>query len=137
MVKTLIVNSKLGVSILKILLAEDDPNISTISKMTLEMVGGHNVRVVDNGEDAFNAALEEEFDVILLDEMMPKMNGIKVCKELRAKKLQTPIIFLSAKSQFTDVEVFESVGTGFIPKPFDPMTLNDRILEILKGVGLA
>lgn len=122
---------------MKILLAEDDPNISTISKMTLEMVGGHTVHTVDNGEDAYNAALTESYDVILLDEMMPKMNGIKVCKELRAKKIATPIIFLSAKSQLTDVEIFEAVGTGFIPKPFDPMTLNDMILKILAGTGQA
>ncbi len=117
---------------MKILLAEDDPNISTISKMTLEALGGHEVYTVDNGEDAFNKAMSETFDVILLDEMMPKMNGIKVCKELRARKIKTPIIFLSAKSQLTDVEIFEAVGTGFIPKPFDPMTLNTKILEILE-----
>ena len=117
---------------MKILLAEDDPNISTISKMTLEALGGHEVHAVDNGEDAFNKALAESYDVILLDEMMPKMNGIKVCKELRARKVNTPIIFLSAKSQLTDVEIFEAVGTGFIPKPFDPMTLNAKILQILE-----
>jgi two-component system alkaline phosphatase synthesis response regulator PhoP len=117
---------------LKILLAEDDPNISTISKMTLEALGGHEVHTVDNGEDAFNKAMEDTFDVILLDEMMPKMNGIKVCKELRARKVKTPIIFLSAKSQLTDVEIFEAIGTGFIPKPFDPMTLNAKILKILE-----
>lgn len=117
---------------MKILLAEDDPNISTISKMTLEALGGHEVHAVDNGEDAFNKAIAESFDVILLDEMMPKMNGIKVCKELRARKVMTPIIFLSAKSQLTDVEIFEAVGTGFIPKPFDPMTLNTKILQILE-----
>ncbi len=120
---------------MKILLAEDDPNISVISKITLESLGGHDVVTVDNGEDAFNRALAESFDVILLDEMMPKMNGIKVCKELRAKKVKTPIIFLSAKSQLTDVEIFEAIGTGFIPKPFDPMTLNQKILQILEGAN--
>lgn len=122
-------------NVLKILLAEDDPNISTISKMTLEMIGHHNVVAVDNGQDAFDKALSEDFDVILLDEMMPKMNGLKVCKELRAKKIKTPIIFLSAKSQLADKETFESIGTGFIPKPFDPMTLNEKIKEILTAAG--
>lgn len=120
---------------MKILLAEDDPNISTISKMTLEALGGHEVHTVDNGEDAFNKAMADTFDVILLDEMMPKMNGIKVCKELRARKIKTPIIFLSAKSQLTDVEIFEAIGTGFIPKPFDPMTLNAKILKILEDTN--
>lgn len=120
---------------MKILLAEDDPNIATISKITLETLGGHEVHLVDNGEEAYNRALKETFDVILLDEMMPKMNGIKVCKELRIKKVQTPIIFLSAKSQLTDVEIFETIGTGFIPKPFDPMTLNSKITKILEDAG--
>lgn len=117
---------------MKILLAEDDPNISLIAKMTLETMAGHEVITVDNGEDAYKLALAESFDVILLDEMMPKMNGLKVCQELRKKELKTPIIFLSARSQMADKETFESIGTGFIPKPFDPMTLNDKINEILQ-----
>ena len=117
---------------MKILLAEDDPNILTISKMTLETIGNHDLLTVDNGEAALQKALEEEFDVILLDEMMPKMNGIKVCEELRKSGIKTPIIFLSAKSQQSDIDIFNSIGTGFIPKPFDPMTLNEKILDILK-----
>lgn len=120
---------------MKILLAEDDPNISLIAKMTLETMAGHEVIAVDNGEDAYHLALKESFDVILLDEMMPKMNGLKVCQELRKMHLKTPVIFLSARSQMTDKETFESIGTGFIPKPFDPLTLNDKITEILKETG--
>ncbi len=120
---------------MKILLAEDDPNISLIAKMTLETMAGHDVTAVDNGEDAYHLALKEPFDVILLDEMMPKMNGLKVCQELRKMHLKTPVIFLSARSQMTDKETFESVGTGFIPKPFDPLTLNEKIHEILKETG--
>lgn len=121
---------------MKILLAEDDPNISLIAKMTLEKMAGHEVTTAENGEIAYTIALAEKFDVILLDEMMPKMNGLKVCQELRKQKINTPIIFLSARSQMTDKETFESVGTGFIPKPFDPMKLNDKILEILQKAGL-
>lgn len=98
-------------------------------------MAGHEVIAVDNGEDAYKLALKEPFDVILLDEMMPKMNGLKVCQELRKMHLKTPVIFLSARSQMTDKETFESVGTGFIPKPFDPLTLNDKIIEILKKSG--
>ena len=117
---------------MKILLAEDDPNILTISQMTLETVGNHEVFTAENGEEALNMALKDNFDVILLDEMMPKMNGIKVCEKLRERGIKIPIIFLSAKSQQSDMDIFKSMGTGFIPKPFDPMTLNDKILEILQ-----
>ena len=118
---------------MKILLAEDDPNIATIAIMTLETLGGHTVTHVDDGEKAFNEALRGDYELVILDEMMPKMNGINVCKALIQENLMTPIIFLSAKSQADDISLFESIGTGYIPKPFDPSTLNDRIKAILSG----
>lgn len=116
---------------MRILLAEDDHNIATIAIMTLETFGGHEVVHVDNGEKAYQKATSESFDLVLLDEMMPKMNGLKVCKALLTDGFQTPIIFLSAKSQKTDISLFESLASGFIPKPFDPALLNDQIQEIL------
>lgn len=118
---------------MKILLAEDDFNISTIAKITLEKLGGHEVTVVSDGEQALAQGLRGQFDVILLDEMMPKMNGLKVSVELKARhKNPPPIIFLSAKSQETDIREFEERGTGFIPKPFDPIQLPQQIAAILK-----
>jgi two-component system response regulator ResD len=120
-----------------ILLAEDDHNIATIAVMALETFGGHTVVHVDNGERAYSLASQTQFDLILLDEMMPKMNGLKVCKELLKKGLKTPIIFLSAKSQSTDISLFESLGSGFIPKPFDPSTLCEEIEKILAEANAA
>ena len=122
---------------MKILLAEDDPNIATIAVMTLETLGGHSVTHVDDGEKAFNEAIKGEYELVILDEMMPKMNGINVCKALIQENLMTPIIFLSAKSQADDISLFESLGTGYIPKPFDPATLNDLIKNILSGTKSA
>lgn len=122
---------------MKILLAEDDHNIATIAIMALETFGGHEVTHADNGEKAFNAATTDQYDLILLDEMMPKMNGLKVCKELLKKGVRTPIVFLSAKSQSTDISLFESLGSGFIPKPFDPSTLCSEIERILNGEAAA
>ncbi|MCB9025485.1 MAG: response regulator [Bdellovibrionaceae bacterium] len=121
---------------MKILLAEDDKHISTIAKLTLENIGKHQVTHVDNGEDALNSAINEKYDVILLDEMMPKMNGLKVCEEIRLKVSNPPpIIFLSAKSQTQDIEKFKNVGNGYIAKPFDPMTLCQQILDIVTTAG--
>lgn len=121
---------------MKILLAEDDFNISTIAKLTLEKLGGHEVTVVSDGEQALNAGVRGTYDVILLDEMMPKMNGLKVSAELKSRvKNPPPIIFLSAKSQESDIREFQERGTGFIPKPFDPMKLPQQILDILKGAA--
>ena len=118
---------------MKILLAEDDPNISTIAKMTLETLGKHKVAVASDGEVALQKALSENFDLILLDEMMPKMNGLMVCQEYRkrAGDKASPVIFLSAKSQHTDIEEFQQFGLGFIAKPFDPKTLCPMIDKIM------
>lgn len=119
---------------MRVLLAEDDPNISIIAKICLEKVAGHEVTVVADGESALREALTQNYDVILLDEMMPKMNGLRVCQEYKAQcPNPKPVIFLSAKSQESDIKEFFSVGTGFIPKPFDPRTLPQQILDALAG----
>ena len=121
---------------MKILLAEDDPNISIIAKLSLEKLGGYTVTVVNDGEKALNEALSNpEYDLILLDEMMPKMNGLSVCREYKARCPQPkPIIFLSAKSQESDIREFSDNGIGFIPKPFDPMKLAEQIKTVLDGM---
>ncbi len=116
---------------MNILLAEDDHNIAMIAVMALETFGGHNVTHTDDGEKAYNLIKKNAYDIILLDEMMPKINGLKVCKTLVAEGLKTPIIFLSAKSQLTDINLFKSLGSGFIPKPFNPSTLCTEIEKIL------
>ena len=121
---------------MKILLAEDDINISTIAKMTLESLGGHTVVTVDNGIAALESALSGDYDVILLDVMMPGMNGVDVCKAYKSQSDNpVPIIFLSAKSQTDEVEELLENGLGFIPKPFDPTQLCKQIDELLKGAA--
>lgn len=117
---------------MKILLAEDDKNVAVISKMALEKLGGHEVEWVQNGEEALEKALTNTYDLIILDEMMPKMNGIKASQEIRLKdKNKTPIIFLSAKNQPEDIANFLRIGEGHIPKPFNPSTLCALIDETL------
>lgn len=119
---------------MKVLLAEDDPNISVIARISLEKLAGHDVTVVSDGESALREALTQQYDVILLDEMMPKMNGVMVCKQYKSLCPDPkPVIFLSAKSQESDIREFIDSGTGFIPKPFDPMKLAAQITEILSG----
>lgn len=116
---------------MKILLAEDDTNIATIARMSLEQLGGHEVHWANNGETALERATAEKFDVILLDEMMPKMNGIRVCEEYQAGNPTAPVIFLSAKATDCDIEKFNQLGLGLIPKPFDPTQLCRLIDELL------
>lgn len=121
---------------MRILLAEDDHNISKIACMALEKIGGHQVEWVDDGEKALSRALEGGFDLILLDEMMPHLNGLKVCELYKEQSPQpSPVIFLSAKSQESDILAFQELGLGHIPKPFDPMTLNNQIKSLMESLA--
>ncbi len=117
---------------MRILLAEDDSNIAMIAKITLEKIGKHQVAHVLNGKDALDLALKESFDLILLDGMMPLMDGVTVLKNLKNSTSSTPVIFLSAKSQESDIkEVLELGAIGFIQKPFEPRTLCEQIDNLL------
>ncbi len=123
---------------MKILLAEDDPNVSVITQLCLEKIGGHAVTVASDGAQALDAALKDGFDLIILDGMMPKLAGLEVARELQSRGVtSTPIIFLSAKSEEKDIKQFLALGAGFIGKPFDPQAICGRIDEILREKGLA
>jgi DNA-binding response OmpR family regulator len=119
---------------MRILLAEDDINVALIMRLCLEKIGGHTVEVADDGEKAFNAASHGGYDLILLDGMMPKKNGLQVAQELRDAGNQIPIIFLSAKSSEQE---FLALSAGYIAKPFEPTTICARIEEILKNQNRA
>ena len=122
---------------MKILLAEDDNNIVMIAKMVLEKVGNHSVDIANDGETALNMALKGDYDLLLLDGMMPKMPGVDVCKKYLEEK-NAPfarVIFLSAKSGQDDVDEFLRLGNGFIQKPFAPESLCQKIDEILKDAA--
>ncbi len=116
---------------MKILLAEDDHNVAVIMRLCLEKMGGHEVVHAEDGEVAVNRAKSETFDLILLDGMMPKKNGLIVAQELRAFGLTTPMIFLTAKS---DEPAYQQFGAGYIAKPFEPTLICGRIDEIMAQV---
>lgn len=120
---------------MKILLAEDDQSISVISKLSLEKIGKHTVVVAKDGIEALSHALQDSFDLILLDSMMPGKDGLRVCLELKqTHQIETPIIFMSAKSQDSDIREGLSAGAiGYIQKPFDPKNLCGQIDKILQN----
>lgn len=121
---------------MKILLAEDDPHISLVTQLCLEKIGGHSVVLCTDGEAALQTALRQPFDLILLDGMMPKKDGLQVAFDLQANGVVgTPIIFLSAKTDEKDVKEFLRLGAGHISKPFDPQQICTRIDEILAAAG--
>ena len=117
----------------KILYVEDEPDIQTIARMALEMVGKFTVCACSSGAEALAAADEFAPDLILLDVMMPGMDGPTTLTRLRehASGADVPAIFMTAKVQPHEVDKLKALGAvEVIAKPFDPMTLSDTIRGI-------
>ena len=117
----------------KILYVEDDPDIQVVAQMALETVGGFTLCVCSSGQEALDQAADFVPDLILLDVMMPEMDGPTTLVNLRNidALAQTPAVFMTAKVMPSDVERYRELGAvDVIAKPFDPMTLAGRIHEI-------
>lgn len=111
----------------RILLVEDEPGLVLTLRDRLEEEH-FDVEHASNGEEGLSKAISNAYDVILLDWMLPKMNGIDVCKELRSKHVHTPIIMLTAKSQVIDKVLGLKLGANdYLTKPFEMMELMARI----------
>ena len=106
---------------MNILLAEDEPDIQLVTRLALEDAG-HTIHVVGDGQAVIEHAQTASYDVLLLDIMMPRLDGFAVCLHLKSdpRTRDLPIIFLSAKSQEAEVQKGLSLGAaGYIVKPFD------------------
>ena len=116
----------------KVLLVDDDPSIRVVAEICLSRVGNWQVTVAESGKQALEMAAREVPDLILLDVMMPGMDGPTTLQLLR--KIYTgPVIFITAKTQKQEVERFINLGAaGVISKPFDPMALPSQIEAILE-----
>jgi DNA-binding response OmpR family regulator len=118
---------------MNILLAEDEYDIQFVARIALEDEG-HHVVVVDDGLAAVERAAVERFDVVLLDVMMPQLDGFSACSRLKADPhtRHIPVIFLTARSQSFDVADGLRLGAiGYIIKPFDVFTLTSEISALL------
>jgi DNA-binding response OmpR family regulator len=116
----------------KILVVEDEPHMSRGLRDNLEF-DGYEVKTSENGVLGLNLILNETFDLILLDVMMPEMSGLDVCKRARAAGVDTPIIFLTAKGEEIDKVVGLELGSDdYITKPFSVRELLARVKAILR-----
>ena len=120
----------------KILMIDDEEDIRTVARMSLEAVGGFEVLLAASGEEGVEMAAREGPDAILLDVMMPGLDGPSTFRRLRERDgcSEIPVIFLTAKAQRAEVERLKELGpVGVLTKPFDPMKLPDEVRALLEG----
>ena len=117
-----------------ILIVDDEEDVRAIAKLGLEMGAGWNVLTASSGQEALNVAVNHKLDVILLDMMMPDMDGRATLQQLKANPTtkQIPVILLTAKFQLSDRESFTNLDVAAIfAKPFRPLKLAQQISEVL------
>lgn len=119
----------------RVLAVDDDPTILRLLQVNLEMEG-HDVLTAENGQSALAVIRAERPEVVLLDVMMPEMDGFQVCEAVRADPdiAGTPIVFVSARAQQSDLDRgYASGADGYITKPFDPLELIETIERLAAG----
>ncbi|MBL1277950.1 MAG: response regulator [Ectothiorhodospiraceae bacterium] len=117
----------------RILYVEDEPDIQAVAEIALNAVGGFTLKACSSGEEALAEAVAFAPDLLLLDVMMPSMDGPTTLLELRKlpELANTPVMFMTAKVQPQEIAHFKSLGAmEVVAKPFDPMTLADQIKAI-------
>ncbi len=117
----------------RILYVEDDLDIQTVAKLALEMLGGYTLKICSSGSEAIATISDFEPQMILLDVMMPGMDGPTTLACLRELSpfANTPVIFMTAKVQPDEVAGYKALGAvDVIPKPFDPMILAGQVQAI-------
>ena len=120
---------------MKILIVEDEAGISQFLKQGLEEEN-YQISLAFNGRDGLKSALATNYDLLLLDWMLPGMNGIEICTEFRKKNTTTPIIFLTAKDTIQETIAGLKAGANdYIKKPFSFEELLERIRVQLRAVG--
>ncbi len=120
----------------RILVVDDEESILTLIEFNLQQAGFEVVTAMD-GEAALKVALAERPDLIILDLMLPKMDGMEVCKELRLQRVMTPILMLTAKGdEFDKVLGLELGADDYMTKPFSPREVTARVKAILRRTKL-
>jgi len=120
----------------RILVVEDEPGIALglQNDLTLE---GYAVEIAADGDSASRRARESQFDLILLDVMLPRKDGFAVCREVRRAGIKTPIIVLTAKTQEAEKVLGLELGADdYVTKPFSPLELRARIKAVLRRTAV-
>lgn len=120
-----------------VLIVEDEKNIVDILRFNLQRAGYHTLEAYD-GEDGLQKAVSENPDLILLDVMLPKMNGFDVCKSLRSRGSNVPVIILTAREEESDKVLGLEIGADdYITKPFSMRELVARVDANIRRTSMA
>ncbi|MBP1045600.1 response regulator transcription factor [Enterococcus sp. BWM-S5] len=115
-----------------VLVVDDEPSILTLLKFNLEK-DGYKVTTAENGIEAYELALDQSFDFIILDVMLPGMDGLDITKALRREKVETPILILTAKDDQVDKIIGLEIGADdYLTKPFSPREVLARMKAIFR-----
>lgn len=121
----------------RILVVEDDPDISHLLEINLKDIA-FQVDVVDNGIDGFNRAINHDYQLIVLDLMLPGMDGLEICRRLRSQSVNIPVLMLTARSSELDRVLGLELGADdYLTKPFSIMELQARVKAILRRIELS
>ncbi len=119
--------------LIKILYVEDEPDIAQVAKLALETIGGFTIESCENGQIALEKGPVFQPDLVLMDVMMPEMDGPTALQEMKnmPELRGVPVIFMTAKVQPSEIEEYKALGAvDVIPKPFDPMTLAEQVKQV-------
>ena len=120
---------------MRILVADDEPEMTMVLEDLLRREH-YSVDVVHDGQDALDYGLAENYDCLVLDVMMPKLDGIQVLRALRAGNIDTPVLLLTAKGQVEDRVIgLDSGADDYLPKPFDNRELTARVRALTRRGG--
>ena len=121
----------------KILLADDEKSIRKLIEHTVSKLG-HEPISAENGEQALSLYDSTHPDLVILDIMMPHIDGFEICERIKAKQADIPVLFLSAKGDIVDKRIgFKTGGDDYLTKPFDPEELKLRIEALLRRAAYA
>ncbi|MCM8795041.1 MAG: response regulator [Candidatus Omnitrophica bacterium] len=123
----------------KILLADDEPDIRQLVSLRLKS-GGYEVVMASDGQDTLTKVKEEKPDLIIMDLMMPKLDGYKACRLLKfdSRFKQIPVVILSARGQQEDIHLAKECGAdAYFTKPFEPVSFLAKIKELIEAAPQA
>jgi two-component system, OmpR family, response regulator len=121
-----------------ILYVDDEPDIREVVQMSLALIGELSIHVCDSGDSALQMLPRIKPDLVLLDVMMPGMDGPTTLRSMRADAAfaAIPVVFMTAKAMPQEIARFKDLGAvAVIPKPFDPMQLGNQVIAIWEGLA--